>query len=159
MDLRSLVGQTFHENQIYELLQFDIEENFGSYMRKYYLMYYEPLAEGYLKIIEFQEFLSHDDYYKIIRRDLGKRSWLEIYENHGHVDLTLTRPDTSGKLSVVHETHTHFQEMRGQCFADESMDPNRPKMTPEQRRQGFLELIDLLNSHEQMSKSKTKIPV
>jgi hypothetical protein len=159
MDFQSLVGRTFHENQIYELLQFDAESNFDFYVGKYFTIYYEPLPEGCLKITELIESCCHDEYFAMKRRDLGKRSWLEIYENHGHIDLHLCRQDTSGKLSVVHKTHTHFQEVRGRCFADEGVDSNAPPMTPEQIRQAFRELMGICDDHEQMNKSKTKIAV
>jgi hypothetical protein len=159
MDLKSLIGQTFHENQIYELLQFDIEENIDSYMGKYYLMYYELLPEGYLMMTELLESYGHDEHYKIIRRDLGKRAFLHIYEHYKHVDLHLCRADATGKLSVIRKTHTHFQEVNGWSFADEGVDPNRPKLTPEQKRQAFRELMGIFDTHEQMSKSKTKIPI
>lgn len=159
MDFSSLIGQTFHENQIYELLQFEIETNFDFYVGKYFLMYYEPLSEGHLKIAELLTFDNEDDYFVVKKRDLGKRAWLEAYEHHGHVDLHLTRQDTSGKLSVIRKTHTHFQEVRGRCFLDDETDPNRPKMTPEQIRQGFRELMGIFDDHEQINKSKTKIPV
>lgn len=159
MDLKSLVGQTFHENEIYEILQFDIEENIDSYMGRYYLLYYEPLSEGRLKITEFLECHSHEEYGRVIRRDLRKRAWLHAYEHFNHVDLQLCRLDTSGKFSVIRRTHTHFQEVSGWCFADEDIDPNAPPMTPDQIRQAFRELMGIFDTHEQMNKSKTKIPV
>jgi hypothetical protein len=90
---------------------------------------------------------------------LGKRGWLEIYENHGHIDLHLTRSDRSGRLSVVRKTRTLIQEVDGRWFADEDFDPNAPPMTPDQIRQGFRELMGIFDTYEQMNKSKTKIPV
>ncbi len=159
MDFSNLVGQTYHENQIYELLQFDIETNFDFYMGKYFLMYFEPLSEGRLKITELLTPENEDDHYKIKRRDLGKRAWLEAYENHGHIDLQLCRQDTSGKLSIIWKTRTHSQEVRGRCFADDGIDPNRPRLTPDEIRQAFRELMGIFDDHEQMSISRTKIPV
>jgi hypothetical protein len=159
MDFSNLVGQIFHENQIYELLQFDIEANFDFYIGKYFLMYYESLSEGHLKITELLTFDNDDDYFKVKRRDLGKRAWLEAYENHGHIDLHLTRQDTSGKLSIIWKSRTHSQEVRGRCFADEGVDPNAPPLTPDEIRQAFRELIGIIDDHEQMNKLKTKIPV
>jgi hypothetical protein len=157
MDFKSLVGQTFHENQIYEILQFDIEENFESYKGKFFLMYYEPLAEGRLKITEFLEFYNDDDYFAVLKRDVGKRAWLEIYDNHGHIDLQLNRQDTSGKVSVIRKTHTRVEEVPGWSFAE--LDSNQPKLTPDQIRQAFRELMGLFDTSDQTDKSKTKIPV
>jgi hypothetical protein len=157
MDLKSLVGQTFHENQIFEQLQFDIEESFESYKEKFYLLYYEPLTEGHLKITEFQEFDSDEEFTAALKRDVRKRAWLEIYDNYGHIDLQLNRLNTSGKRSVVRKTHTRFEEVPGWSFAES--DPNRPKLTPDEIRQAFQELMGLFDTQEQMNQSKTKIPV
>jgi hypothetical protein len=159
MDFQSLVGQTFHENQIYGLLQFEVEENFDSYIGKFLMMYYEPLPEGNLKIAEFVISEGREDYFKAKRKYHGKRAWLEIYDNHGHIDLHLCRQDTSGKMSIVRKTHTYAQEVNGRWFADEDVDPNAPPMTPDQIRQGFRELMGIFDTHEQMNKSRTKIPV
>lgn len=156
MDLQSLVGQTFFENEFYELLLFEIEENFSKHLDKYIHFYFDRTPDKKIKISEIVFFKTSNELDKTSRKIIEKKEWFEIIESHGHIDLVLVRFDRTGSVSVVYRNSplfgdsTRTQEWK-MGWADEKPSLGRP-LTPEEIRKGFQELAGIFE--DQIEKQK-----
>lgn len=153
MDLAEFIGQTFFENEFYELLLFQIEENREKFFSKF--MHFHFIRScGKIVITELVHFKDDVDMFKKARTNIEKQEWFEIYDNHGHIDLMLCRFDRSGKRTVFYingDTRTHNCSLG---WADET--PHRP-MTRDEIREAFQELAGVFNTQqEQQSLSPKK---
>lgn len=155
MDINELVNKTFTEDEIFELLVFEVEENFEKYLGKHCHLNFEPLGEEQIRITELLTFNDADEAHIVNRTNLDKNNWLEITDNFGHVDVVLTHADRSHRFAIIYkDKETYYQSGRSYCFLDEYDDLT--PLTEEEMRQGFAELAGCLEAY---SKSKSKIAV
>jgi hypothetical protein len=156
MNFESLIGKTFAEQEFYELLLFDIEENFDQYQSKFMNVYFESQPEQMIKIIEVKYFNDSHEMNQIERKNIEKRSWFHIGENDDHFNLVLIRLDRTGKLSSIWKEHTRTEDW---CFGWADEDSHTSPMTPEEIRLGVLELCGFFEVQQDLQKSKSKIAI
>ena len=137
MNFEGLIGKTFQENEFYELLLFEIEENFNQYFSKSLHIYFARFEETKIIITEVVYFKDAREMDKEARKFIEKRAWFQIYENHGHIDLLLCRFDRTGISSSVHEDSTDTQSWKTGWIEEK---PDLGPMTREEIRQAVLEL-------------------
>lgn len=155
MNFNELINKTFTEDEIFELLVFEVEEDFENYLGKHCHLNFEPLAENRIRITELLTFRDADEAQIVNRANLDKNNWLEITDNFGHVDVVLTHADRSHRFAVIYkDKETYHQSGRSYCFTDE-LDDLTP-LTEEEMREGFAELAGCLEAYR---KSKNKIAV
>lgn len=152
MDFKNLVNQTFSEIEFYELLLFDIEENFEYYFSKFIHFYFERSKDKKIKITEVRYFNDDSEMDKQARSIIEKKEWFEIYENHGHIDLLLCRFDRTGTRSVVRNNETRTEDWRS-GWADEV--PRKP-MSRDEIRVAFQELAGVFQNEQEMQKLRSK---
>ena len=152
MDFASLVEQTFSENEFYELLLFEIEENFEQFFSKFMHFYFDRTEDKKIKITQVVYFKDDSEMDKKARSIIEKKEWFHIYENHGHIDLMLVRFDRTGKVSVVRENETRTEDW-SLGWADE--EPHTP-MTRDQIRQAFQELAGVFQDQQELQKLRSK---
>ena len=152
MDFTQLIGQTFIENNLYEILQFEIETNFESYFGKYVHIYFDSLGGNQIKVTGVVHFQNEDEFYVADKAMRGKRDLFCIYENHGHIDMLLHHVDLSGRISVIRKDHTFVQEGGFEYLEDSDYKP----MTPDEMRLAFQELAELLGMQVKGQSSKAK---
>ena len=154
VDLKKLIGEIFHEDQIYEILHFDIEGNFNSYSEKFIHIYFSHLESGKIHIDQVSMMQNEDEMYAVNRKILGQQGWIEIYDHEAHVDLTLFRKNRSGKVSIIGPELNMTQK-----FHDKSYDlPDViVKLTEAERRQAFAELAGLFDGELKASKPKKAV--
>lgn len=152
MNLVAFVGQTFYENEFYELLLFQIEENCEKFISKF-MHFHFIRSHGKINITELVYFKDDVEMFKKARSNIEKQEWFEIYDNHGHIDLMLCRFDRSGKRSVVYDNDETRTEDWSLGWADET--PHKP-MTREEIREAFQELAGILNTQTELHKLSSK---
>ena len=154
MDLNKLIGQIFLEDQIYEILHFDIEANFEIYSEKFIHIYFSHLEFGKIQIDQVSMMQNQDELYAVNRKILGLQGWIEIYDHEAHIDLTLFRKNRSGKVSIIGPELNMTQK-----FHDKSYDlPDvTVKLTEAERRQAFAELAGLFADELKSSKPKKAV--
>ena len=153
MNLKNLVGKTFQENEFYELLLFDIEENFEHYRAKNLHIYFNRTENTKIEITEviyFKDDLEADNKSRSI---IEKKEWFEIVQNHNHINLLLYRLDRTGFVSSIWKNSTRTEEWRHR-WADE--DPDLEPMTPAEIRQAVLELSGFFTDQQELQKLKSK---
>ena len=133
MNFEKLVNQTFSETEFYELLLFEIEENFEQYFSKFFHFYFDRSDDEKIKITEVLCFKNDTEMDKKARSIIEKKEWFEIYDNHGHIDLLLCRFDRTGMRSVVRKNNTRTEDW-SVAWADEK--PHKP-MTRDEIREAF----------------------
>ena len=152
MNFDDLVGKKFQEQELYELLVFDIEENFEGYCGKAMHLYFERVAGKKIRITSIVNFQDADEMDLKSRSIIEKIEWFNIYENCGHIDLMLVRFDRTGHISIVSRNNTHHQDtVLG--WADETLS-NPP--TEDQLRQAFRDLSGYLERHSEVEKLRFK---
>ena len=154
MNFEGLVGQTFFENEFYELLLFEIEQNFEQHSNKYLHFYFERNKDKKIKITELVFFSNSDISNKINRANIEKKEWFEIVQNHNHIDLYLVRFDRTGFISSIWKDSTRTEDWK-HGWADEKPGLGRP-MTPEEIRQGCLELMGIFEDQMELQKLRSK---
>ena len=153
MKFESLIGKTFLENEFYELLLFDIEENFDQYFQKSVHFYFERIPDSKIKITEVVYFKNSREMDTEDRKIIEKKEWFEIAQNYNHVNLILVRRDRKGHISSIERDHTisHAWSL-GWADVVQYTGP----MTADEKRQAFRELTgyfeDQLASQELRSK-------
>lgn len=152
MDFENLVGQTFSENELYELLLFEIEENFEQFFLKFIHIYFDRTEDQKIKIIEVVYFKDDIVMDKKARTIIEKKEWVHIYENHGHIDLMLVRFDRTGKISVVRKNETRTQDW---CLGWADEEPHKP-MTQDEIRRAFEELAGIFQEQQELQKLRSK---
>lgn len=153
MNLKSLVGQTFQENEFYELLLFDIEENFEQYAFQFIHFYFDRVDNNKIKIAEMANFKDSTEMNNKSRSIIEKKEWFEIGQNQNHFNLLLCRFDRTGYLSSIWKDLTRTEDWcRG--WADEG--PDLGPMTPDEIRQAVLELGGFFVDQQEMLKLKSK---
>ena len=150
MDFERLIGLTFFENEFYELLLFEIEENFEQHSNKYLHFYFERTPDKKISITELVFFKNSAKANQKNRANIEKKEWFQIVLNHGHIDLMLVRFDRSGFVSFVDKNSTRTQDWR-LGWADERPSLGRP-LTPDEMRRGFQELAGIFE--DQITKQK-----
>ncbi len=154
MNFDELIGQTFHENQIYEMLHFEIEQNFKNYFSKFIHIYFEHLDAGQICILEIVYLADEKTMYITNRQILGTKGWLEIYHHSKHMELMICRKDRSGKFSVMGPSMNHTQTFQRADFTP--LEITR-ELTPEEERAAFAELAGMFDEHVQLSKPKIAV--
>ena len=152
MDFRNLISPTFSENAFYELLLFEIEENFELYFSKTIHLYFDRNEDGKIKINEQINFKDAYEMDKTERKIIEKKEWFHIYENCGHINLMLCRFDRTGKISVIKRNETRTEDWR-HGWADEGQ---KKLLTPDEIRQAFGELAGFFHDQQEIQKSKPK---
>lgn len=153
MNLNKLIDKTFQENEFYELLLFDIEENFEQYSSKFIHFYFNRIENTKIKItqiIYFKDDIALDSESRTI---IEKKEWFEIAHNHDHFNLLLCRLDRTGFVSSIWKDSTRTEEW---ChgWADEG--PDLGPMTPDEIRQAFMELSGVFMNRQDLEKLKSK---
>lgn len=153
MDLNNLIGQTFKESELYELLLFDIEENFEQYLSKYIHFYFARTENNKIKITGAAYFKDPYEMDKKSRSIIEKSEWFEVAQNHDHFNLLLCRFDRTGFVSSIWKDSTRTEEW---ChgWADEK--PDLGPMTPDEIRQAFSELSGVFTDQQKLDKLKSK---
>lgn len=153
MNLKNLVGKTFQENELYELLLFDIEENFEHYFAKFIHFYFDRIENKKIKITQVVYFKDSKEVNIKGRALIKKKEWLEISQNQNHFNLLLCRFDRTGFVSSIWKDHTRTQEW---ChgWADER--PDLGPMTADEIRQAVYELSGFFSDQQELQKLKSK---
>ena len=153
MNFENLAGKIFQENELYELLLFELEEKFEQYFSKFIHFYFTRTADSKIKVTEITHFKNSTEMNKKSREIIEKREWFEIDENHNHLNLILCRFDRTGFASSIWKDSTRTQEWaRG--WADEG--PDLGPMTPDEIRQAVYELSGYFKDKQELQKSKSK---
>ncbi len=152
MNFENLVGETFSETEFYELLLFEIEENFEQYFSQFMHFYFDRSEYKKIKITAVFYFNDDAEMDKKARSMIEKKEWFEIYDNHGHIDLLLCRFDRTGTRSVVRKDETRTEDWRS-GWADEN--PHKP-MTRDEIREAFQELMGVFQDQQDLQKLKSK---
>ena len=153
MNFELLIGKVFQENEFYELLLFEIEENFELHYPKFIHFYFDRTTDKKIKITEIVFFESSEEIDKKSRTIIEKKEWFEIAHNHKHLDLLLCRFDRTGSVSSVWKDETRTQDWRT-GWADEG--PDLGPMTPDEIRQGCLELAGFFEDQQELQKLRSK---
>lgn len=153
MNFEDLVGKIFQENEFYELLLFEVEENFERYFSKFIHFYFDRTEDMRIRITEVVYFKDSDEIYKRSRSIIEKKEWFEIAQNHNHLNLLLCRFDRTGWDSAIWKDSTRTQEWR-HGWADER--PERGPMTPDEIRQGIRELCGFFEDQQELQKLRSK---
>jgi hypothetical protein len=98
--LNALKGKTYFEAELYELLLFDIEENFIDYIGHFVHLYFERAGDGKIKVNEIVHFENNDFLDQKSRSIIEKQEWFQIVENQNHIDLLLVRFDRTGSVPL-----------------------------------------------------------
>ena len=152
MNFDDLVGKNFQEQELYQLLVFDIEENFEDFFGKAMHLYFERVADKKITITKVVNFKDADEMDLKSRSNIEKAEWFNVYENCGHIDLMLVRFDRTGQISIVRKNNTHHQNtVLG--WADETLS-NPP--TVDQIRQAFRDLSGYLEHESKIQKLRSK---
>ena len=153
MNLNSLVGKIYQENEFYELMLFDIEENFEKYSAKFIHFYFDRVENSKIKITQVVHFKDDIEIDNECRRIIEKKEWFEISQNDNHFDLMLCRFDRTGFISLIFKDSTHTQEWK-HGWADEG--PDLGPMTPDEIRQAVQELSGFFENQQELQKLKSK---
>ena len=153
--MKDLVDKTFTEDEIFELIVFEIEENFENYLGRHFHLNFILLENSSIRISKLLTFSDADEAHVINRANLDKHNWLEITDNFGHVDVVLTHADRSHRFAIIHrDEETFYQSGKFYSFADEFN--NSGPLTEEEMREGFAEMAGGLEAYK---KSKNKVAV
>ncbi|MDZ4660561.1 MAG: hypothetical protein SGJ18_02960 [Pseudomonadota bacterium] len=153
MKFENLIGQVFFENEFYELLLFDIEENFEQYFSKFIHFYFDRVEGKKIIITELAYFKDSKEMNKESRKIIEKKEWFEVCQNHNHFNLLLCRFDRTGFVSSVEKDSTLTQEWR-RGWADE--EPDLGPMTPDEIRQAVRELSGFFCDQQELQKLRSK---
>lgn len=153
MNLSSLIGKKFQENELYELLLFDIEKNFEQYLLKNLHIYFNRTGYTRIEVTEVLYFSDDIETDAKSRSIIEKKEWFEITQNHNHIDLLLCRLNRTGLTSSIWKDSTHTQEWK-HGWADER--PDLGPMKPEEIRQAFLELSGVFIDQKKRQTLKSK---
>ncbi len=153
MNFENLIGKTFQETELYELLLLELEEKFEQNFSKFMHFYFVRTAHNNIRITEIVHFLNSIDIHKKNREIIEKREWFEIARNHNHLNLILCRFDRTGLHSSIWKDSTRTQEW-SRSWADE--EPDLGPMTPEEIRQAVCELRGFFEDQQELQKSKSK---
>ena len=156
MDFNALKGKTYFEAELYELLLFEIEENFNDFFGQFVHLYFERTNDGKIMINDVLSFSDGAKADEKSRSIIEKKEWLEILENEDHIDLFLVRLDRTGSISVAWKDRTLTHPWK-YGWLDEG--PPRPPLTPEEIRLAFNELLGVFEDQQELQKSKSKIAV
>ena len=155
MDLKELVNKTYTEDEIFELLVFEVEENFQHYLGKHFHLNLQRISNALIRVTELIEFKTNDETCLQNRANVDNTTWIEVTDNCGHVDVALTRIDRSYQFAMMNQDKdTYFQSGKYCSFGGEAVDTT--PLTEEEMREGFAELQGCLQAYK---KSKGKIAV
>jgi hypothetical protein len=153
MNLNAFVGQKYHETEFYDLLLFEVEDNFDFFHDKYLNFYFDRTADGKIVITELKFFEDSEEMNQVGRKIIEKREWFQVGANPNRNDLLLVRLDRTGTLSIVKRTGTHTEEW---CHGWIDEEPPRAPLTPEEKRQAFLELCGFLEDKQAIQQLNSK---
>jgi hypothetical protein len=154
MDFQILVGRSFTETELYELLLFELEDNFTKHLGINLHIYFERLGNSRIKVVEFVRFEDDGEMIKVSRSLLEKREWLEIEGNYGILNLLLCRFDRTGWLSSIQsEGIVHTQPWCESAVGERSVSA---PMTGDRICLAFRELAGFLKGHQDLKNLKFK---
>ena len=153
MIFKNKIGMTFQENEFYELLQFELEENFEQYFSQFIHFYFKRTTDKKIKITEMVHFDSSIEMDQKSRSLIEKKEWFEISQKHNHYNLLLCRFDRTGVISLIWKESTHRQEWK-HGWADER--PYLGPMTREEIRQAVIELSGCFDNQMELQKLRSK---
>jgi hypothetical protein len=153
MDLNSYVGQKYQESEFYELLLFEVEENFDFFHDKYLNFYFDRTADGKIVITELVFFLDSEEMNQVGRKIIEKREWFQVGANPNRNDLLLVRLDRTGTLSIVKRTGTHSEQW---CHGWADEEPLGPPLTPDEIREACRELCGFYEDQQENQNLKSK---
>lgn len=152
MNFEQLIGRTFQENEFYELMLYEMEDNFAENFSKFIHFYFARAEDKKIRITEMVYFKDSKEMDKKSREIIEKREWFEIAENHGHLNLLLCRFDRTGFTSSISKDSTRTEDW-SHGWSDEK--PHKP-MTPDEIRKGFLELAGFFQDQQELQKLRSK---
>lgn len=153
MEFKNLVGKTFQEKELYELLLFDIEENFEQYTSKYFHIYFDRTENYKIKISHVVYFRDSTEMNKKSRTIIEKKEWFEVGQNQNHFNLLLCRFDRTGFISSIWKDQTRTEDW---CHGWADEDPYLGPMTSDEIRQAFMELSGFFIDQQEIEKLKSK---
>ncbi|MEK6627939.1 MAG: hypothetical protein AABY53_04885 [Bdellovibrionota bacterium] len=153
MDLCSLIEKTFHENELYELLLFDIEENFVQYSSKYLHIYFDRVENNKIKVLQIAYFKDSTEMNKKSCTIIEKKEWFEIGQNQNHFNFLLCRFDRTGFISSIWKDQTRTEDW---CHGWADEEPDLGPMTPDEIRQAVQELSGFFVDQQELQKLKSK---
>jgi hypothetical protein len=153
MDLSGYIGKSYQETEFYQLLLFEVEENFDYFHNKNIHFYFDRISGNQIKVTDLVYFKNSYEMNQTARSIIEKKEWIEIHENENHTDLVLVRFDRTGTLSIVWRNKTHTEDW-SYGWADEG--PPRPRLSEEQIRFAVLELCGFLEDQLEQQKLKSK---
>ena len=155
MEIKDLVNKIFTEDEIFELLVFEVEENFEKYLGRHFHLDLQLQNNSFVIVTRLTLFNNNDETCIRNRAIVDKAYWIEVTDNGGHVDISLTRPSRSHRFAIVHaQKDTFFQDGSYRSFGNEFEDDT--PLTEDEMREGFAELAGCL---EEYKKSKNKMAV
>ena len=155
MSIHSLVEKMFQENELYELLLFDIEANFEQYYSQFIHIYFNRVENDKIKVIQivyFNDDIAADTKSRSI---IEKNEWFEIVRNHDHINFLLCRFYRTGYVSSIWKDHTRTQNW-SHGWADER--PDLGPMSPEEIQQAVLELSGFFQINRNYKNQDLKKP-
>ena len=153
MTLKSLIDKTFQEKELYELLLFDVEQNFEKYFSQNLHIYFNRTQNNKIIIAEVVYFKNDIEADNKSRSFIEKKEWFEIIQNHDHINLLLYRLDRTGFVSSIWKDSTRTEDWRHR-WADEG--PDLGPMTPDEIRQAFMELSGTFIDQQKLQNLKSK---
>ena len=154
MNFDELIGQTFSENELFELVLFEVESHYDQHFSDSMNIFFERIENQKIKVTQITHFENLDALDKHERQNIEKKEWISIDTSHGNIRLMLCRFDRTGQLAVVSKTGTRRQESHLSWF-DEYDFYGKP-ITEEEMRLGFQELCGVFQNHESKQKLKPK---
>jgi hypothetical protein len=153
MDTGDLHGKIFSENELYELLLFELEANFSHYYGQNLHIYFDRLKNYKIKVIEVRYFENNEECQKCARATIEKKEWFEISVVGKHIDLVLNRLDRTGLLSAIFHDHSRTETWK-RGWADEL--PDHGPMSEAEIREAFRELAGMIEEPQYLQDSRLK---
>lgn len=154
MNLETLVGKTFKEDEFYNLLLEEIEDHFDQHRRQPMCFYFDRIENEKIKITSLEYFENLQDLDQKGRQIIEKKEWIQLYESEERNILLLVRFDRTGTLSIIRQDSTHSEPWEHGWY-DEEPGWDSP-LTAEEMRQGFLEMMGLFQESQEATELKFK---
>lgn len=151
MEFKDLVGRTIDETALFNEVQFEIECDREKYLGQSYTVFFERIKGQTVRVTEVVHYLDPEQLHVVNKASFGKREWLNIEGFVTRVSIQLCRLNQSGRLANVRENITNVQET-GFGYVEE----NRKPITPEEHREGFIELAKIMGYQIDLEKLRTK---
>lgn len=151
-----LTGQTFSENELFEVVLFEVESDYDQHSSDCMNIFFERIENKKIKVTEIIRFEDIAALDKCERQNIEKKEWISVDGKSGSIRLMLCRFDRTGELAVVYNDNTRTRREESHLsWLDEYEDYGKP-LTEEEMRLGFQELCGVLQSNELKQNLKPK---